>query len=87
MDACVKLLRAFMSADLFHTRKSLGLSQADMAELLSIDLRSYADLEHGKNLCCTRVFIFYLLRCKKDRHQFLLDVEAALRTLDDFQNS
>ena len=86
MDACVKRLRSFMSADLFHTRKSMGLSQANMAEKLSIDLRSYADLEHGKNLCCTRVFIFYLLRCKKDQKKFLLEIEAILREVEDFES-
>ena len=83
MDACVKLLRTFMSADLFRTRKSLGLSQADMAELLSIDLLSYSDLEHGKNLCQTKTFLFYLFRCKEDRYEFLQEIEKALQKLDD----
>ena len=37
-----------------------------MAERLHIDPRSYAELEHGRSLCCTRVFILYLFNCKAE---------------------
>ena len=42
-----KRLRAFMAADLYDTRQRLELTQAQMAELLDIDVRSYAYLEPG----------------------------------------
>ena len=31
-----------------------------------MDTRSYADLEHGKSLCCTLTFIIYLVFFCKD---------------------
>lgn len=83
LDACMDPLRAFMSADFLTTRKALGMTQAQMAERLDIDLRSYADLEHGKNLCCTRVLLLYLLRCRTDRDGFLNEIEDVLKTAEN----
>ena len=82
-DTYTEPLRAFMSADFCTTRKSLGLTQAQMAERLDIDLRSYADLEHGKNLCSTRVLLMYMLRCKKDRDGFLELAEQVMKEASD----
>ena len=83
LDSYMSSLRSFMSADFLTTRKAMGLTQARMAELLEIDLRSYADLEHGKSLCCTRVLLLYLLRCRKDRDGFLDGIESALKIAED----
>lgn len=82
LDSYMDPLRSYMSADFLATRKSLGLTQAQMAELLDIDLRSYADLEHGKNLCCTRVLLLYLLRCRRDRDGFLDEIGTVLKTAE-----
>lgn len=65
--SCKDPLRVYLSADFRSTRKALGFTQARMAEELGIDVRSYADLENGKNLCSTPVFIRYLTKFKKDK--------------------
>lgn len=83
LDGYTEPLRAFMSADFYATRKKLGLTQAQMAELLCIDWRSYIDLEHGKNLCCTRVFILYLMHCRRDYTQFMEEIIRILKEVGD----
>lgn len=77
-DTYTDSLRSFMSADFRATRKGLGLTQEQMAGLLEIDPRSYADLEHGKSLCCTRVFLLYLFRCKAEQEPFLEEIAGLL---------
>lgn len=81
-DIYIPALREFMSSDLYCTRKQLCLSQAQMAERLLIEPRSYVELEHGRNLCCTRVFMFYLFRCRPEREAFLLGIEDTLNKVD-----
>lgn len=66
-----KRLRAFMAADLYDTRQRLELTQAQMAELLDIDVRSYAYLEHGEYMCSAHTRLLYLLRCREDAAGFL----------------
>ncbi len=83
LNAYLKPLRAFMASDFYTTRKALSITQMEMADMLDIDLRSYADLEHGASLCSTRVFLRYIFLCKKDRMQFLKDIEGVLREVDD----
>ena len=64
-------LCTFLAADFYTTRRSLGLTQTQMAEQLKIEPRSYSNLEHGRSLCGTQVFFLYLFRMKKDQKQFL----------------
>lgn len=52
-----------------------GISQEKMAELLRINVRSYADLEHKRYCFSTPTFIFLLL---------LLPDEELLRMVGDF---
>lgn len=79
----VENLRTFMAADFFVTRKSLGLTQAAMSELLDIDLRSYADLEHGKSLCCTPVLLRYVCFCKDDPIPFLNQIKQIMTAAEE----
>lgn len=81
LDTYTEPLRSFMSTDLKTTRISLGLSQLKMAELLDIDLRSYANLEHGKSLCSTRVFLQYVFQCKSENQtQFMEQIKQVMNT-------
>lgn len=70
-------LREKMSSRFRATRKQLDITQEKMAELLDIDLRSYSDLEHGKSLCSTPVFIRYLSLNKPDVMDILNELEEA----------
>ena len=78
LDAYIEPLRSFMAADFRTTRKALKLSQFKMAELLDLDPRSYSNLERGRNLCGTRVFLRYLFYCKEDPVVFIKQIEKII---------
>lgn len=54
-------LKAVMMTEFKKQRNAHNLSQEQMSEILDITPRSYIDLEKGKYLCRTRVFINFLL--------------------------
>ena len=60
---CKSAIRSYMTRRLTDARKQSHLTQARFSEKLMMDTRSYADLEHGKSLCCTLAFIIYR-RCR-----------------------
>lgn len=74
MTAYKERLRQKMSIHFLSTRKQMDISQETMAELLEIDPRSYFNLEHGKNLCSTTVFLNYLQNCNVNAEQLLADL-------------
>lgn len=43
-----------------------------------MDARSYAVLEHGKNLCCTLIFIIYLVFFCKDIDAPIQDLRKSI---------
>ncbi len=67
-----------MSSCFRATRKQLGITQEEMAERLDIATRSYSDLEHGKCLCSTVVFLRYMRIQGKDALELLEELEALL---------
>lgn len=54
-------LRSYLTRCLTDARKQAHLTQSRFLEKLMMDTRSYANLEHGKRLCCTLMFIIYLV--------------------------
>ena len=65
-EAIQKELKSYLSEVMKKTRKAKKLSQAKMAEILVMDVRSYADIENGNNLCGTITFIHYMLYIVED---------------------
>lgn len=63
---CKCELRECLSECMLKTRNELKLSQMEFAEKLHMDRRSYLDLEHGKNLCCSITLLVYLVYYCKD---------------------
>ena len=63
---CKCSLRDYLSQRLAKARKEAGMTQSRFSELLMMDTRSYADLEHAQSCCCTLTFILYLCFCCKD---------------------
>ena len=55
------VLKHYFYVQLIHTRMSLGLTQSEMAEKLSMDDRSYIDLDHGKTCCSAVTLALYLV--------------------------
>ena len=58
---CQVRLKTFLHEKLRSTRTSMGLTQSKMAELLMMDDRSYADLEHGHHLFGTISLLLFLI--------------------------
>ena len=54
------VLRQRLRALALETRATLGLTQREMSELLSIGERSYCDIESGASICGTLTLILLL---------------------------
>ena len=63
-------LKRVLKMSFRSTRAEMGITQAQMAELLHISTRAYAELEYGRSLCSTSVFV----ACKnwKDKKAHML---------------
>lgn len=75
---CKCALRSYMTRRLTDAWKQAHLTQARFSEKLMMDTRSYADLEHGKSLCCTLTFIIYLVFFCKDVDAFIQDLREII---------
>lgn len=62
---------------LIHTRTVKGLTQAEMAEKLSMDDRSYIDLDHGKTCCSAVTLALFLVYLCDDVTGFLAELRHA----------
>lgn len=72
MEGLKHNLRAFLSRRFILYRIEHNISQEQMATLLHVSPRSYVDLEHGKYLCSTIVFISFLALFPKDEQLLLI---------------
>lgn len=71
------ILKHRFHASLTQTRTAKGLTQSEMAERLSMDDRSYIDLDHGKTCCSAVTLILFLLYLCDDVDQFLEELRHA----------
>ena len=70
-------LKNILHEDIIRTRDDLGLTQSQMAEILMMDVRSYADIDHGKSLCGTLSFVLFLIHCCADPIEVLDGISVA----------
>lgn len=68
------LLKTFLHNRFVEARTTYGLTLAEMATILHMDPRSYIDLDHGKNLCGTLTFVFYLINFCNNPEQLIKDI-------------
>lgn len=66
-----EILKTHFHKKLLRSRDQLGLTQAEMAEILAMDDRSYNDLDHGKTCCGSVTLALYLARVCDDPQEFL----------------
>ncbi|MBR7032076.1 MAG: helix-turn-helix transcriptional regulator [Clostridia bacterium] len=64
------------------TRYKLGLTQREMAEMLSMSERSYSDIEGGKTSCGTLTSIL-LIQMQDDPYEFLSKLKDGFQRMDD----
>lgn len=62
---------------LIHSRADLGLTQAEMAERLAMDERSYIELDHGKSCCSATTLALFLVYVCEDVYDFLEELRRA----------
>lgn len=73
----IRLREQFHHA-LIEARKRKELSQAQMAEKLAMDERSYIDLDHGKTCCSAVTLALFLIYVCEDTGKFLSELKDAL---------
>ncbi|MDE6154910.1 MAG: helix-turn-helix domain-containing protein [Eubacterium sp.] len=56
-------------------RKTHGLSQEKMAEILNISTRAYSNIERGKFCCSLETFINYLIVLNVDLNKLIEDLK------------
>ena len=71
------ILKTCFHADLVRSRASCNLTQAQMAERLFMDDRSYIDLDHGKSCCSAVTLSLFLIYVCEDVNGFLEELRHA----------
>ncbi len=71
-------IRTIIAKHMHKSRKELALTQAQMAERLELDLRSYSNIENDKSLCNTKTFMLYLLYTCTDPNGLLAELKAEM---------
>lgn len=59
------------------------LTQAQMAEYLHMDIRSYADIDSGKSACSLLTFVLYLLYLCPDIDEFIDEIRISLESIEN----
>ena len=78
-----RTFKKFFYDDLIKTREKLKYTPAQMATLLIMDDRSYADLDHGNSCCSALTLVLYLIYCCDDPMAFLENLSKILEVLED----
>ena len=71
-------LKQYLKNELTNKRAQLGISQERMSESLSISLRSYSNLEHGRYCCSLTTFINYVNCFDVDKDKLFADLADIL---------
>ncbi len=74
-------LRALLADHMRKDRKELGMTQAQMAEKLDLDLRSYSNVENDKSLCSTMTLLLYLLYICPDANELMKEIKDEMDIL------
>lgn len=78
-----QLLKARFSSELYLYRKSKKLTQAQMAQYLCMDERSYIKLEHGQTCCSGLTLLLFLLYGCGDVAKFLVNTKVLIESTVD----
>ena len=78
-----RTFKNFFYNDLIKTRTRMKYTQSQMADLLVMDDRSYAELDHGNSCCSALTLVLYLIYCCDDPLAFLDTLRKVLENLED----
>lgn len=85
IDLYKKILKRIIHQEFCQTRDRLCYTQAQMAELLQISLRSYADIDRGKNMCSGETLLMFLVNCCSDPNSFVESIKDQLGEIEEFK--
>ena len=77
------ILKQHFHIHLVHIRTANSLTQSEMAEKLSMDDRSFIDLDHGKTCCSAVTLALFLVYVCEDVEEFLEELRRAFNTAFD----
>ena len=77
------VLKQHFHIHLVHIRTANGLTQSEMAEKLSMDDRSYIDLDHGKTCCSAVTLALFLVYVCDDVQEFVEELRGAFHSAFD----
>ena len=72
------ILKQQFYKSLRHARAISGLTQAEMAERLAMDERSYSYIEHGESSCSAVTLVLFLIYVCDDPAKFLEDLRTTI---------
>ena len=78
------ILKRCFYEQLIRTRQERRLTQAQMARILVMDERSYAEFDHGKSSCSGLTLARYLIYCCADPIAFLEKLRIAFEQVADY---
>ena len=77
-------LKLYFNQRLVKARSDHGNTQAQMAKILSMDTRSYIDLEHGKSNCSALtlvLFLIYMCPTEEMQVEFIKELQAEFENI------
>lgn len=77
-----RVLKKFFHQKLFRSRITLGITQEEMANRLTMASRTYVDLDHGKSNCSALTLALYLIYICDDPIAFLRELRNAFEASD-----
>lgn len=82
-DEYIEALRDYIPAQFRDARKAQGFTQAQAAEILAMDPRSYSNIETGNHSCGALTLLRFLLYICPDQQAFLDGARAQLEAGQD----
>lgn len=77
------VLKPFLQEKLLKVKNTYRYTNEQMAEILEMDPRSYADLSKGKSCMSSVTLILFLLRFCDDKDEFFVEVMVIFKRTDE----
>lgn len=76
-----KQLKTICHEHIISTKVENELTQAQMAEHLVMDIRSYADIDSGKSSCSLLTFVLYLIYLCPDIDELINEIRLSFESI------
>lgn len=73
-------IKQYLQERFKEERLRYGLSQSAFARRLQIDVRSYADIEHGESMCGLMTFLIFLSVACSDPADLVSRLQSIIRS-------